>query len=73
MKTDTNPIYFAAAGCLLGVVIMVGLVTMMTLAGSSFLPLSGNTLQTVINVGAWVLPLGLGVLGYAWAKNRQKK
>jgi len=70
MQTPKRPpIYYGGAGCALGFIIMVCFVTTVTLVGPSF-PISGQTFGTIVNVGAWVLPIGLAVLGYFYGKNK---
>jgi len=73
MKKNRLPVYYGASGCALGFIIMVCFVASVALLGPQLIPMSGNTYQTVLNIGSWVLPLGLGVSGYLWAKNKQKK
>lgn len=61
-----TPIYYGASGCALGFIIMVIFATVAILAG-----ISGQTYGTIVNVGSWVLPIGLGVLGYFYGKSKQ--
>lgn len=68
-RTQTKkrtPVYYGASGCALGLIIMVIFVAVATLAG-----ISGQTFGTILNVGSWVLPIGLGVLGYFYGKSKQ--
>ena len=65
-----SPIYYGASGCILGIIIMVCFVAAIMLTGP-ILPVSGQTYATIINVGSWVLPIGLGVLGYFYGKSKQ--
>jgi len=65
-----SPIYYGASGFALGFIIMVCFVTAITLTGPSY-PISGQTFSTIQNVGSWVLPIGLGVLGYYYGKRKQ--
>ena len=65
-----TPVYYGASGCALGFIIMVIFVAATSLAGPK-LPISGATFGTIVNVGSWVLPIGLGVLGYFYGKRKQ--
>jgi hypothetical protein len=65
-----SPIYYGGAGCILGFIIMVCFVAAVTLAGPSF-PISGQTFGVILNVGSWVVPIGLGVWGYFYGKSKQ--
>jgi len=65
-----TPVYYGASGCALGFIIMVIFVAAAMLAGP-LLPISGQTFGTILNVGSWVLPIGLGVLGYFYGKSKQ--
>ncbi|MFL7891320.1 MAG: hypothetical protein ACK2UM_17885 [Anaerolineales bacterium] len=72
-RTQTKkitPIYYGASGCVLGIIIMVIFVSATLLAGSRF-HISGQTFGTILNVGSWVLPIGLGVLGFFYGKSKQ--
>ena len=72
-RTQTKkrtPVYYGASGCALGFIIIVCFVAAVTLAGP-LLPISGQTYATILNVGSWVLPIGLGVLGYSYGKSKQ--
>lgn len=66
-----SPIYYGGSGCALGFIIMVCFVAAAQLAGP-LLPISGQTYATVLNVGSWVLPIGLGVLGYFYGRSKQE-
>jgi hypothetical protein len=61
-----TPVYYGISGCVLGFIIMVLFVTVVTLAG-----IYGQALGAIVNVGSWVLPIGLGVLGYFYGKSKQ--
>ncbi|MFH1524398.1 MAG: hypothetical protein ABIF04_05485 [Chloroflexota bacterium] len=61
-----TPVYYGASGCALGFIIMVIFVAVATLVG-----ISGQTYGTILNVGSWVLPIGLGVWGYVYGKSKQ--
>lgn len=65
-----TPVYYGLSGCALGFIIMVILVAAAMLAGPA-LPISGQTFGTLLNVGAWVLPIGLGLVGYLLGKSKQ--
>jgi hypothetical protein len=65
-----SPIYYGASGCVLGFFIMVCFVAAVALAGP-LLPIPGQIYATILNVGAWVLPIGLGVLGYIYGQRKQ--
>jgi hypothetical protein len=68
-RTQTKkrtPVYYGASGCALGFIILVIIVAVAILAG-----ISGQTYGTILNVGSWVLPIGLGVLGYFYGKSKQ--
>ncbi|MHC1782471.1 MAG: hypothetical protein AB9891_06875 [Anaerolineaceae bacterium] len=65
-----SPILYGGAGCALGFMIMVMIVVVITLVGPT-LPISGENFGTLLNVGSWVLPLGLGVVGYFYGKSKQ--
>ncbi len=65
-----SPFYYGGGGCLLGFLIMVCFVTVSTLLGSH-LPISRQLFATILNVGSWVLPIGLGLLGYFYGKRKQ--
>lgn len=65
-----TPVYYGVSGCVLGFIVMVIFVAAAMLAGPQ-LPISGQTFGTIVNVGSWVLPIGLGVLGYFYGKSKQ--
>lgn len=65
MKKRT-PIFYGVSGCALGFLIMVVFVAVALLT-----EISGRAFGTILNVGAWVLPIGLGVLGYLYGKSKQ--
>ncbi len=65
-----TPAFYGASGCALGFIIMVILVAAAMLAGPD-LPISGQTFGTLLYVGAWVLPIGLGLVGYLFGKSKQ--
>jgi hypothetical protein len=65
-----SPIYYGASGCALGFIIMVLFVVAISLGGP-FLPISGEAYGTIMNVGSWVLPIGLGLVGYFYGKSKQ--
>jgi hypothetical protein len=65
-----SPIYYGASGCILGFLIMVCFVTIVTLAAPQ-LPILGQSFATIYNIGSWVLPIGLGVLGYFYGRSKQ--
>jgi hypothetical protein len=68
-RTQTKkrtPVYYGASGCALGFIVMVIFVTVAMVAG-----ISGQTYGTIVNIGSWVLPIGLGVLGYFYGKSKQ--
>jgi hypothetical protein len=49
---------------------MVCFVTVSILMGA-YLPMSKQVYGTILTVGSWVLPIGLGVLGYFYGKKKQ--
>ena len=65
-----SPVYYGVSGCVLGFIIMVCFFATALLA-DPLLPISGQTYETIQNVGLWVLPIGLGVLGYLYGKSKQ--
>jgi hypothetical protein len=65
-----TPLYYGASGCALGFIIMVCFVAAITLIGPSY-PFSGKTYSTIFNFGSWVLPIGLGLMGYFYGKRKQ--
>jgi hypothetical protein len=60
------PIYYGASGCAMGFSIMVIFVVVVLLTGVSV-----QSFGTILNVGSWVLPIGLGLLGYFYGKSKQ--
>lgn len=64
--TKRTPAFYGVSGCALGFLIMVVFATIAIFAG-----ISGRTYATIMNVGSWVLPIGLGVLGYFYGKSKQ--
>jgi len=67
-----SPLYYGDSGCALGFIIMVCFVTAVTLAGP-LSPVSGQTFATILNVGSWIVPIGLGALGYLYGQRKQKE
>jgi hypothetical protein len=72
MKTNSrSPLLYGASGCLAGFLFMVCSIAMITLLGPAVLPLSGNALANFIDYGSWMIPVGLGLVGFIWGKRRQ--
>jgi len=69
-KKKRSPLYYGASGCALGFLIMVGIVMVISLLGSK-ITISGKAFSTFLTVGSWVVPIGLGVLGYFYGKSKQ--
>lgn len=69
-KKKRSPIYYGASGCAIGFFIMVGIVMVISLLGSK-LTISGQAFSTFLTIGSWVVPIGLGVLGYFYGKSKQ--
>lgn len=65
-----TPIYYGGWGCALGLIIMVCFVATISITGP-LLFIDGQIYGDIVNVGSWVLPIGLGVLGYFYGKSKQ--
>lgn len=61
-----SPVYYGASGCAVGFIVMVIFVAVAMVVG-----ISGQMYGTIVNIGSWVLPIGLGVLGYFYGKSKQ--
>lgn len=61
-----TPVFYGISGCALGFMIMVVFVTVALLT-----EISGQAFGTILKIGSWVLPIGLGVLGYLYGKSKQ--